>query len=382
MKIQRKTCLIVCVSVFLLYLAMEYWPVVAGLLLKCLTAAIPLLVGCVMAYIINILMSFYERHYFPRSKKRFIIKSRRPVCLLAALATVLAIAALVIGLVVPQLISCVSVLAAELPGAVNTSISWLQSHGLLPENVLQALSEVDWSAVLNKIGGWLTSGLGSMVDVVVQTVSSVISGIVTAFLGLIFALYLLLSKEKLGRQSNKLLKHYLKENHYNKLHSAITVLNDCFHRYIVGQCTEAVILGVLCLVGMLILRLPYATMISALVAFTALIPVAGAYIGAAVGAFMILTVSPVKALIFLIFLVILQQVEGNLIYPKVVGSSLDLPPIWVLAAVTVGGGVLGIPGMLLGVPITAALYRMLRIEVNKPKRCPAVKTSVEEEKTK
>ena len=143
----------------------------------------------------------------------------------------------------------------------------------------------------------------------------------------------------------------------------VGVINDCFHRYIVGQCTEAVILGVLCMLGMMIIRLPYATMIGALIGFTALIPVAGAYIGAFVGAFMILTLAPVKALIFLVFIVVLQQLEGNLIYPRVVGSSLGLPAIWVLAAVTVGGGVLGVPGMLLGVPLTAAVYRLVRNDV-------------------
>ena len=143
----------------------------------------------------------------------------------------------------------------------------------------------------------------------------------------------------------------------------LEVVNDCFHRYIVGQCIEAVIIGSLCALGMAILRLPYATMVGALVAFTALIPVAGAYIGAAVGAFMILTVDPVKAVVFLIFLVILQQFEGNVIYPKVVGSSMGLPGIWVLAAVTVGGGMMGIAGMLLGVPLAAAAYRILRDDV-------------------
>lgn len=145
----------------------------------------------------------------------------------------------------------------------------------------------------------------------------------------------------------------------------LSVLNECFHKYIVGQCTEALILGGLCTLGMLILQLPYATMTGAVIAFTALIPVAGAYIGAGVGAFMILTVSPVKAIIFLIFIVILQQLEGNLIYPRVVGSSMGLPGIWVLAAVTVGGGVMGIPGMLLCVPLAAAFYKLLREDVNR-----------------
>ena len=158
---------------------------------------------------------------------------------------------------------------------------------------------------------------------------------------------------------------YLSEKIWGRVEYFLDVLNDCFHRYIVGQCTEAVILGALCAVGMGLLRLPYAMMIGALVAFTALIPVAGAYIGAGVGAFMILTVDPFKALVFIVFLVILQQLEGNLIYPKVVGSSMGLPGIWVLAAVTVGGGIAGVLGMLIGVPLAATFYRILRDDVKK-----------------
>ena len=162
----------------------------------------------------------------------------------------------------------------------------------------------------------------------------------------------------------------MKKSWNKKIHYVLHTLNDCFHKYIVGQCTEAVILGALCTIGMLILQLPYATMIGAFIAFTALIPVAGAYIGAIVGAFMIFTESPFKAIVFLIFIIVLQQFEGNIIYPRVVGSSMGLPAMWVLAAVTVGGGVMGIPGMLLGVPLAAALYRFVREDVNRGTRRP------------
>jgi len=208
-------------------------------------------------------------------------------------------------------------------------------------------------------------------DVVVSTLTGLFSGIVTAFISVIFAFYLLVSKDRIAGQLDRIQIRYLKKTWYDKIRYGLCVFNDCFRRYIVGQCLEALILGTLCMVGMMILRLPYAAMVGSLVAVTALIPIAGAYIGAAVGAFMILTVSPMKALIFLIFLVILQQIEGNLIYPKVVGTSLGLPGIWVLAAVTIGGGILGIPGMLLGVPIAAAVYRLLRADVKKPPRDPA-----------
>ena len=216
-------------------------------------------------------------------------------------------------------------------------------------------------------------------EVVINTVSSVFSGLVTALLSVIFSIYLLLGKDTLARQFDRVLSHYIKETYYIKLKYVIAILHDCFKRYIVGQCTEAVILGLLCTLGMWIFRLPYATMIGALIALTALIPVAGAYIGGGVGALMVFSVSPMKAVVFLAFLVILQQLEGNLIYPRVVGSSLGLPAIWVLAAVTVGGGVLGVAGMLIGVPIAAACYRLLRNDLNKEIMEQTSETGVAEE---
>ena len=195
----------------------------------------------------------------------------------------------------------------------------------------------------------------------------------TGLLALIFSIYLLLERETLGGQFGKLLRRFLPTKWQGRVSYVLHTLDDCFHRYIVGQCLEAFIIGVLCALGMMLLRLPYATMIGALVGFTALIPVAGAYIGAAVGAFMILTVDPFQALIFLVFLVILQQLEGNLIYPKVVGSSLGLPGIWVLAAVVIGGGVLGVLGMLLGVPVAAAAYTLIKNDVAKKDAAAAKK---------
>lgn len=211
----------------------------------------------------------------------------------------------------------------------------------------------------------------------INMVMSVFSGVVTALMSIIFAVYLLTGKEKLGNQCNRLMQRYLKDSWNRKLQNLLKTLNECFHKYIVGQCTEALILGGLCLAGMLILQLPYAPMISALIAFTALIPVAGGYIGAGIGAFMILTVSPVKALIFLIFIVVLQQLEGNIIYPKVVGSSMGLPAIWVLAAVTIGGGIMGIIGMVISVPIAATAYRLLQKDLNRSSEIDLANTSGE-----
>ena len=371
MKISLKSCLKIAGSVFLLYLAIHYWPTVSGLLGAFLGAASPLLIGCALAYVLNILMSFYERHFFPRSTNSKLIKCRRPLCMLAAIISLLAIITLIVWLVLPQLVDCVELLLSQLPGAINAGIAYLDKLPFFSEDLIATLSSIDWNSKIGDIVNVVTSGVGSVMNVVIATVSSVFSAIITGFMAVIFSIYLLMGRDKLQSQSKRLLRHYMKPAHYEKLMYVLSVLNNCFRRYIAGQCIEAVILGALCALGMLILRLPYASMIGALVAFTALIPVAGAYIGAIVGAFMILMVSPVKALIFLIFLVILQQLEGNLIYPKVVGSSMGLPGIWVLASVVIGGGVMGVLGMLLGVPLAAAIYTLVRNDMNK-KSTPAV----------
>lgn len=365
MKIEWKTCYKVGISIFVLYLCCQYWSKAIGALSAVLGAATPLLIGCGIAYLVNILMSMYERNYFPKSNKEIVTKSRRPVCLIAAYVTLLAIVLLIFGLVVPQLISCIQLLLAEVPVVMKSLVNVLEKIEIIPEDIISFLQDINWQSKITQVINMITTGVGNAVGVMLSMISSVFSWVVTALLSIIFSVYLLVGKETLARQTDKVMRHYLRESWYKKIIYVLDVLNDCFHRYIVGQCTEAVILGMLCMLGMGILRLPYASMIGALVAFTALIPVAGAYIGAGVGAFMILAVSPVQSLIFLIFLVILQQLEGNIIYPKVVGSSLGLPGIWVLAAVTVGGGIMGVSGMLLGVPICAAIYRLLKNNMNK-----------------
>lgn len=366
MKLTWKDCFKFVTSIFVLYLAVHYWQSAADLVSTLFGAALPLIIGGVVAYLVNILMSAYERRW----NNGRADKIRRPVCMLLAFLTLVAIVVLVFGLIVPQLVDCVQLIVAELPDFMYSVIDLAEEWKLFSPEVLSSLEAIDWKAQIGKLVGLVTSGIGDVVGVVVSAVSSVFSFLVTALLSLIFSIYVLSGKEELAANADRLAKRWLSSNVYRKLCYFLHILDDCFHRYIVGQCTEALILGALCSVGMAILRLPYALMIGALVAFTALIPVAGAYIGAGVGAFMILTVDPFKALIFLIFIVVLQQLEGNLIYPKVVGSSMGLPGIWVLAAVTVGGGLMGVMGMLLGVPLAAVAYRIIRDDVLKHEADP------------
>ena len=370
MKLTWNTCLKVGVSAFLLYLTFQFWPHVARLLGTLLGAATPLLVGALVAFILNLPMSAFERRFFPKSEKKLIRRVRRPVCLIVAIIAVLAIIALIVWLIVPQLVSCVQLMIEQVPDFVNEAIRKAEKLGVFSQETIQALEKIDWTSKIGELAGVVTSGIGSVAEVLFSAVTSVFSGVITALVSVIFAVYLLLGKDKLKRQYHTLANRYMNETWIRRIDYVAFVTNESFHDYIVGQCIEAVILGVLCMLGMLILRLPYAPMVGALIAFTALVPVVGAFIGGALGAFMILMVSPMQALVFVIFLVILQQIEGNIIYPKVVGTSLGLPAIWVLAAVTVGGGVLGVGGMLIGVPLTAAIYRILRDDIHKHDRKP------------
>lgn len=277
---------------------------------------------------------------------------------------VLLIVMLVIALVVPELIKSISMIINRLPVAFrNLSENELVTK-YLPV-ISEYLSNINWNEIVSRAERFFTDNFGGMAGNLISTVSTVFSSVLNFVLGLIFSIYLLLSKDRLCAQAKEIMEHYVKKSWNEKIQYVLTILNRNFHRFIVGQCTEAVILGVLCAVGMVIFRFPYAIMIGVLVGFTALIPVVGAYVGAAAGIFMMITISPMKALMFVIFIVVLQQLEGNLIYPRVVGNSLGLPALWVLVAVTVGGGIGGVIGMLVAVPIVSSIYQLVQNDVRK-----------------
>ena len=289
------------------------------------------------------------------------------VCIILSLLLVIGILGLVMGLVLPELAGAFAVIAESVPVYYEKLVAWLMTYSdkfPVIEEYINGL-QLDWSQITKNLVMYATSGVGGIFNSAISVVSVVVGGIVNFVIALIFAIYLLAGKEKLSAQLKRVLAAYLSEKKRAQLAQMVAVADNTFSSFIVGQCTEAVILGSLCTIGMWILRFPYAPMTGAFIGVTALIPVAGAYLGAGVGAFMIMTVDPMKALLFLIFIVCLQQLEGNHIYPKVVGSSVGLPALWVLAAVTVGGGINGIFGMLLGVPIAATLYKLIGMDVRK-----------------
>lgn len=336
----------------------------------------PIILGFVVAFVINVILIRLEKIYFPHTNNRFLKKSRRPVCIALALLIILAVIAFVIAMVIPELINAFSILAKEIPASYDSildKISVFISKVPALENWLVTTLEIDlehprdiewtkfFTKVIELIIGSKDGQLNSIMDSTVNIVSGIGSGIVSFCIALVFGIYVLAYKEKLSYQVHKLIRSYLKPKAENIIYYICHVASETFSNFIVGQCTEAVILGTLCIIGMSIFRFPYAVMIGTLVGATALIPIIGAYVGAIVGAIMVMTQGgPIQALLFIVFIIVLQQIEGNLIYPKVVGSSVGLPGIWVLAAVTIGGSMNGVFGMLLSVPLAATLYRLLK----------------------
>ena len=366
MKIEWKSCFKIAVTVFFSFLVIKYWDAFTVFMSSLAKAALPLTVGLIAAYIINILMSSYESLIFGNKFKNGVkFKIKRMTCIILAIITLVGIAALVFGLVIPELISCIKLLIAKIPDVITKIIDSKMVRKTIPENILAEITTVNinWQEHITNIASVVVTGIGDTAKFILSTVTSVFSGIITAIISIILTFYILFDKERIKGNLLKLINCYVPKSIANKILYCLKITDKSFRRYIVGQCTEAVIIGALCTITMLIFRLPYAGMVGALIAFTALIPIAGAYIGAGVGALMILTESPFKALVFLIMIIILQQIEGNIIYPKVVGKSIGLPALWVLVAVTVGGGIAGIAGMLIGVPITATVYRIVKVDV-------------------
>lgn len=364
-------------ALIVVFLVVRYWEKLEGFLSVAINAAMPLIIGCVFAYVINILMGFYERWYDKLFRVKISLKIKRVVCLVLAFLSLVGILTLIVNLVLPELINCIASFIRLIPGALQTVVDIVGEEQIL-EIFPELQNGFDFSNISSQVEQLIKTvigGVGGAVGSIMNAVTSVVSIVVNIVIGLIFSLYVLLDKEGLGKRCKTLISTYLSKI-ADKVFYVVEVLDNSFHSFIVGQCIEAVVLGTLCVIGMLIFQFPYAVMIGVFIGFTALIPIAGAYIGAAVGAIMILTVSPLQAVQFLIFIVILQQVEGNLIYPKVVGQSIGLPGIWVLTAITIGGGVLGVGGMLLAVPLFAAAYRLLKEDIDRRNPKP-----VEEEKT-
>lgn len=354
----------IATACILIFLGVQNINVVADAVSWVAGLIMPLILGFAFALILNVPMRFFESHIWSKTKKKGLQKLRRPVSFIISLVLIIGILVGVVWLVIPELVSAIKVIVQGVIDLVN-KLSAMSEAELAELPLGSVLINTDWDKLLDTLQTWLKNQSGTIVNTAVGTIGSLVGGIFDFFISFVFAIYILFSKDKLKAQAKRMIRVWLPKNFGEWSIHAASVTSQNFRNFISGQSLEAVILGVLCMVGMWIFGFPYAPMIGALVGVTALIPVVGGFIGAGVGAFMILTVDPLKAVFFLIFIVVLQQLEGNLIYPRVMGSRVNLPGMWILAAVTVGGGIAGPVGMLLSVPIASTVYVLVREATDK-----------------
>lgn len=336
----------------------------------CMGIIAPFLAGGAIAFILNIPMSALEKRLLYRMDGTRAARLKRPVGILATLLAVAGVLAAVISILVPNLSVTFSEIAKQFPVFLDEASRWIGGLNLpgiqLKGNILETLS-ANIEGFNEKLAGFIQNGAGTLLGSTVHIVSSVVSTVVSSIIAFVFAIYVLAQKERLQRQSKRVLEAYVPEKYRNMILKVCGLLKTNFTNFITGQCLDALILGALFVIVLSVLRMPYALMIGVIIAFTALIPIVGAFLGCAVGVILILMVNPVKVLYFLIVFIILQQMEGKLIYPKIVGGSVGLPAIWVLVAIATGGSLFGVVGMLVFIPLVSTAYTLLKEDVNK--RC-------------
>ena len=328
----------------------------------------PFLLGGAIAFVINVPMSFFEEKLFQNQmmkNKKVAQRLARPISLIITLIVVVSVIGLVVFGVLPKLGDTFISIGKGIQSFMPKAQSWAEEIFHNNKEIKEWLDSLtlDWDKIINEVVKFFTSGASSVLGSTFVVARRIASGIATFVIAFVFACYILLQKEKLNIQIRKVMYAYMKEDLVKKVLDVCSLSYRTFSNFLTGQCLEAVILGTMFVICMGILQMPYAMLIGVLIAFTALIPIFGAFIGCVVGAFLILTVAPMKALVFVIMFLILQQIEGNLIYPRVVGSSVGLPSIWVLAAVSIGASLMGIVGMLVLIPIVSVLYALLRGDV-------------------
>ena len=328
----------------------------------------PFLLGGAIAFVINVPMSFFEEKLFQNQmmkNKKVAQRLARPISLIITLIVVVSVIGLVVFGVLPKLGDTFISIGKGIQSFMPKAQSWAEEIFHNNKEIKEWLDSLtlDWDKIINEVVKFFTSGASSVLGSTFVVARRIACGIATFVIAFVFACYILLQKEKLNIQIRKVMYAYMKEDLVKKVLDVCSLSYRTFSNFLTGQCLEAVILGTMFVICMGILQMPYAMLIGVLIAFTALIPIFGAFIGCVVGAFLILTVAPMKALVFVIMFLILQQIEGNLIYPRVVGSSVGLPSIWVLAAVSIGASLMGIVGMLVFIPIVSVLYALLRGDV-------------------
>lgn len=361
-KEKMKRILFLVFLIILMSVAIQNIGVLLGLLAKLLDILFPFILGGALAFIFNVPMRRIEAELF---KMKPDFKGKRIISYLLSLILVVGIIVIALFVILPELIDTIKQLGSQIPVAVNSFQEIVKDlTKRYPEiNSFTKNIDFDYQSLVNKAGDLITGATG-LLSSTVGIISSIVSGFATFFIAFSFSIYILVCKEDLARQIKKVLFAFFSAKKVEKFLSIGALTNKTFTSFLTGQCLEACILGCMFFITMSIFKMPYVTLISVLIAITALIPIFGAFIGCGIGAILILIVNPKQALIFIIMFLILQQIEGNLIYPHVVGGSVGLPSIWVLVAITVGGDLMGVVGMIVFIPLCSVIYTLFREFVN------------------
>ena len=352
--------------VFTAFLVAALWKfdVMLDVLKEIWSILFPFVLGGVIAFVTNVPMSFLEKKIFTKVKKenKAVGKLARPISLLLTIVLGIGVIALVMFGVIPQLTRTMGTLVMSISDFIPQMQSWIREFSHNNQEIMNLVNQIQFQpdqAIKWGIS-FLENGAGNMMNTTMLAVGSIVSGVATFFIAFSFSCYILFQKEKLHLQIRKVFFAFLPKEKAETFLQICSLTYRTFANFLTGQCLEAIILGCMFCVTLSILRMPYALLIGVLIAFTALVPIFGAFIGCAVGSFLIFMVSPKQAVLFIIVFLVLQQIEGNLIYPHVVGESVGLPSIWVLAAVTIGGNLMGIVGMLVFIPLLSVLYTIFR----------------------
>lgn len=325
----------------------------------------PFILGGAIAFVFNVPMHFIENRLIQekwKEKYKIVRKTARPVSLVLTIIFVIGIVAAVLFGVLPQLTGTIAKLGYSIQTFIPKVQEWANDWFHNNKEVMAYVNQLEfnWDKVIEVAVDWVSNGAGNIVESGVTAAVNIVSGFATFFIAFVFACYILLQKEKLGVQAKKVLFAFVQMGRAEAAIEVCSLTYRTFSNFLTGQCMEAVILGTMFVIAMSIFKMPYAWLIGILIAFTALIPIFGAFIGCAVGTFLIFMIHPIQALWFIVLFLVLQQIEGNLIYPHVVGNSVGLPSIWVLAAVSIGGSLMGVVGMLIFIPIVSVLYALFR----------------------
>lgn len=349
-------------AIILFYCALEHLSAVTTGFLYVVSLFSPFLLGSAIAFILNVPMKQIEEKLLGKMKNKKLIKFRRVLACAVTIILLVGIVVLAMFVIIPELAVTIKNIVKQVPTATRSMMTELKEMSASYPQVRAYLDtiEINWSSLSESVWNVVQNGGWRMIHSGIGVVSNAVSGVASFFIAIVFAVYILFRKERLAEQAKQVVYAILPVKTADKLVYVTKLSGTTFSNFLSGQCLEAIILGMMFFITMSIFRLPYAVLVGILIAFTALIPIVGAFLGCAIGALLIVMVSPMQALIFLIMFFVLQQIEGNLIYPHVVGSSVGLPSIWVLAAVTIGGKLLGVLGMLVFIPLCSVVYALFR----------------------